>query len=605
MPPSPKPTRKRLFAEFPALAAFRYHLGEHDALLPLALVGLISGLATGFVIALFLFGIEMMTSIITGSSVSMHTSNINAVDFEALAPLQRALAVLVACIILGAIYQGLSARFRATGLNHTLVCLHKENGRFPPVNLFVQFLGGIMALGAGASGGREGPGVHLGAGLTSVIAQRFQLPNNSLRILTACGAAAAIGASFNTPIAGVVFAMEVIVMEYTLIGFVPVIIAAVSATLVSHALFGNQSMFALADMQLNSLAEIPFLCLIGLACGCATVIFMRIQQLSSKLLVMPIMARFTLVGLFTAICGYYLPHVLGMGYDTISQTLTSPESWQLLLLICAVKILLTAFTSTMGMPVGIVGPSLFIGVVLGTAIGQFGASLVPEYSSTPAFYGLLAMGGVMGSLLNAPLAAVIAVLELTHNTDTLLPGILVIVIANLCSTQIFGQRSANESLLRNQGIVLDTHPVAQALNRLGLSAITDRNVTLLPEKLSHELIAESLIEEARTVVLEHKSVDERGKQKLFYYSITRNQFQQLLTDQEAPVINDSADFMRYLKQSEITVQELFPVNIGLTVEQARQILIKNDYAGLWIKDNKGPIQGILKRDTLFKLIDNW
>ena len=599
------PPRKRPFADFPPLAAFRYRLGEHDPLIPLAVIGVFSGLATGLIICVFLVGIELLTSFVTGTSAAIHTSTLDALDFEGLAPMQSALGVLAACILLGIVYQSVNAQFRATGLNHTLVCVHKDHGRFPAINLLVQLIGGITALGAGVSGGREGPGIHLGAGITSVIAQRFHLPNNSLRILAACGAAGAIGASFNTPIAGVIFAMEVIVMEYTLIGFVPVILSAVTATLVSHAFFGNQSTFAVTEMELNSLLEIPFLCLVGLACGCATVVFIRIQQIASALLSLPVLFRFTLVGLVTAGLGYFLPEVMGMGYDTISQTLNSPAAWQVLLLICIAKIALTAFGSAMGMPIGIVGPSLFIGVVLGTAVGQIGASLVPEYSSTPAFYGLLAMGGVMGSLLNAPLAAVIAVMELTHNTDALLPGILVIVIANLCSTQIFGQRSANENLLRSQGILFDTHPIAQALNRLGLSAIIDRNITLLPQTLNRETLENSVQEDARTIVLEHKSVDEHGKQKLFYYSITRNQFQKFLEDSSPPHIKDSTSFLSYLKSSEISPQELLSVNVELTVEQARQLLNKGDYAGLWINDPKGPIRGVLKRDTLLKLIENW
>lgn len=604
------PTRKRPFADLPPLAAFRYRLGEHDPLIPLAVIGVLSGLATGLIICVFLIGIELLTSFVTGTSIVTHTSTLDALDFEGLAPVRRAMGVLIACILLGIIYQALNTQYRATGLNHTLVCVHKDHGRFPVTNLLIQLVGGITALGAGVSGGREGPGIHLGAGITSVIAQRFHLPNNSLRILAACGAAGAIGASFNTPIAGVIFAMEVIVMEYTLIGFVPVILSAVTATLVSHAFFGNQSTFALTEMELNSLLEIPFLCLVGLACGCATVVFIRIQQLASSLLSIPVFFRFALVGLVTGISGYFLPEVLGMGYDTISQTLNSPVAWQALLLICAAKIVLTAFGSAMGMPIGIVGPSLFIGVVLGTAIGQIGAGLVPEYSSTPAFYGLLAMGGVMGSLLNAPLAAAIAVMELTRNTDALLPGILVIVIANLCSTQIFGQRSANENLLRSQGILFDTHPIAQALNRLGLSAIIDRNITLLPKMLSRETLENIAQKDARTIVLEHENIDENGRKILFYYSITRNQFQNLLSNETTSsgnkdAIKDSTSFLSYLKCNSIEPQELLNVDVELTVEQARQLLNKGDYAGLWINDHKGPIQGILKRDTLIKLIDNW
>ena len=598
------PTHKRAFADFPLLAAFRYRLGEHDPLLPLAIVGVLSGLVTGCVIALFLTGIELLTSWVV-SQPSIRNSALYTADFESVVAQRRAIAVLIGCVLLGVAYQFMAPNTRATGLSHTLVCMHKRDGRFPVKNWLLQMIGGITALGSGVSGGREGPGIHLGAGITSIIAQRFHLPHNSLRILAACGAAGAIGASFNTPIAGVIFAMEVILMEYTLIGFMPVILAAVTATLVSHVFFGNQSTFVLAEMQLNSLTEIPFLCLIGLACGSASVLFIRVQQLSQPLLSLPVAVRFGIVGLLTAVIGYFVPEVMGMGYDTINETLSNSLAWQLLLLICICKIVMTAFSSAMGMPIGIVGPSLFIGVVLGTAMGHIGASLFPEYASTPAFYGLLAMGGVMGALLNAPLAAVIAVMELTRNTDALLPGILVIVIANLCSTLIFGRRSANENFLRSQGILFETHPIAQALNRLGLSAIIDRNVTLLPETLSKDDLNTALEEEARTVVLSHKSVDTHGRQITSYFTITRNQFQQLIQNDPTSKIQDSATLLQALKKSSISLQSLLPVSVELTVEQARQLILESDCSGLWITDSNGPIQGVLKRETLLRLIDNW
>lgn len=596
------PQKKRKYAEYPPLAAFRYRLGEHDPLLALAFIGIISGLASGLMIAAFLLGIEALTSWVTTSSASILA---NTPDFESISAERRALTVLIGCAGLGLLYQLISPKHRYTGLNHTLVRVHKNNGRFSPLNLLVQFFGGIIALGTGASGGREGPGIHLGAGVTSVLAQRYNLPHNSLRIAAACGAAGAIGASFNTPIAGVIFAMEVIIMEYTLIGFIPVILSAVTATLISHAFFGNQSVFEIADMQLNSLLEIPFLAFIGLACGCASVLFIRVQQFSQPLLKLPVSVRFGLVGIITAIVGLMLPQIMGMGYDTVNQTLSSSTVWQTLLIICLMKIIVTAFSSAMGMPIGIIGPALFIGVLLGSAIGQIGAELVPQYASSPAFYGLLAMCGVMGSLLNAPLAATIAVMELTRNTDALLPGILVIVIANLCSTLIFGQRSANQALLESQGISLDTHPVAQALNRLGLSAIIDRNVRLLPEILSQEILEESLAEEARTVVIQHDSLDKNGRQKTFYYTLTRKQFQQLLSQDGTSMISDSTSLVRALKNSNIEPQELLEVNVELTVEQARQLLFNNECAGLWVNDPKGPLQGVLKRETLPRLIENW
>ncbi len=142
--------------------------------------------------------------------------------------------------------------------------LHNHQGRLPLFNLGLQFFAGAIALLSGQSVGREGPAVHLGAGTASQLGQWLKLPNNSLRTLVGCGVAAAISASFNTPMAGVVFAMEVILMEYSIAGFVPVILASVTGAAVAQATFGNAPAFSVAPLQMSSLSELPLIIFCGL-----------------------------------------------------------------------------------------------------------------------------------------------------------------------------------------------------------------------------------------------------------------------------------------------------------------------------------------------------
>ena len=595
---------------------FRYRLGEHDAVLPLAVLGVISGLLTGIVISLFRLAIEAAShysiesladtpnnSIPFSLSALLKATTASATNTDRFEILNTALCFglpLGGAILLGLVYQLLPKHLHYTGLSHVLVTLHKHNGRAPLANGLVQFFGGIVALASGQSGGREGPAVHLGAAVNSHLSNRLHLPHNSMRTLIACGAAAAIGASFNTPIAGVIFAMEVIIMEYTLIGFVPVILSAISATTLSQIIFGDARVFNVPDMSMSSHWEIPYLALLGFACGFAALLFMRIQLLTQKLQHWPVLIKFTLAGLLTGSLAVYLPGVLGIGYDSVNTALAGNSHWHWLLMLCLAKIMASAVSSGMGMPIGIIGPSLVIGASLGGCLGFFGAAWIPELSSDAGFYALLGMGGVMAALLNAPLAAIIAILELAHTPEALLPGIIVIVIATLCSDQIFGQDSAIATVLKSQGINLSTHPVTQALNRISLSAVCDRNIEKIDPVVSAQQLELIAQDEPRAVVLQRDTDS--------YYLITRKEFLQwyeALSMEERHNIRTVDHLLESLKQADIPVQSLQQIAIESTVTEAREALHNDQCDGLYVIDHYGPMRGILRKSTLEKLIASW
>lgn len=608
---NPKP-----FSRHSTINQFRYALGTGNTLLPLALIGLLSGIATALVIAAFLGSIETLKVFLMmllnegDDSVSLAVSLESAMknhlrDFEQLSTWSRFLVVAFGAALLGAIFHFLRPEQRATGLNHTLVTLHRDYARFPLANFLVQFFGGILALASGQSGGREGPGIHLGAAISTLLASIFHLPHNSLRILTACGAAAAIGAAFNTPVAGVIFAMEVIVLEYTLVGFVPVIIAAVSATLVSNSVFGHEALFSIAEIQMQSLAEVPLLLVLALCCALASVSFIKVQQWSTPLLKLPVFIRFSLVGLVTAAIGMQFPQVLGMGFDSINDILHGGSLWSLLLLVCLFKIIATALSSAVGMPIGIVGPSLFIGATLGAAFAQISAGLMPMQTSSSQFYILLAMGGVMSALLNAPLAAVVAVMELSGSSDALLPGVLVVVMANLFASQVFRQRSANEILLAGQGIYLDSHPIAQALNRKSLSALGKKSQTIIDSDIASQLNENTLETEEEYLYL-------LDRERLEYAYLGKNDRQTLLRSygdsdfsikQSTKGNSDASLAIAQASALNFETGKLIAIDLACTLEQARQAFRGSDAQALLVSDCAGDFELIVTRRALAQYID--
>lgn len=449
------------------LEALRYRLASGEALAPLAIIGLVSGAITGVVIVAF--------RVLSEGALPALGLLPDAESFEVLPWYLRLGLPILGGLLIGLMFQRASVGAREVGVVHVMHQLAYRAGRLPWKNAVLQFFGAAFAVITGHSVGREGPVIHVGAASSSLVGQWFRLPNNSLRILVACGTAASIGASFNTPIAGVIFAMEVVMMEYTLIGFTPVILAAVAATSVSQAYFGDSVAFSVGELHLVSLWELPFIvfmgvCIGALAAGFNQAIFALDRTCRSIIL----WVRMSLAGAIVGLCALLVPAVMGIGYDSVSDMLAGQLAIGALLSLLVLKFVATVSCISMGVPGGLIGPALVIGAAAGGLIGSVGHELFPDDSATGPFYVLLGMGAMMGASLQAPLAALMAILELTSNPGIVMPGMLAIVTASLTSRVVFGQDSVYVSILRARGIEYRHDPISVSLQRTGVSAVMDR-----------------------------------------------------------------------------------------------------------------------------------
>ena len=447
-----------------SIKTFREQLSSFDSVPQFAILGIASGLITGLVIIAFRLLIEWPLSWFLGGQPE---------NFEGLkAPVALILPVAGSLLLVFMLAQ-VNPNHSRLGVIHVMERLARHQGHLPLRNAIVQFFSGIVALATGQSGGREGPAIHLGAAGSSLLGQYLHLPNNSIRVLVGCGAAAAISASFNTPVAGVIFSMEVIVMEYTIAGFVPVILASVVAALLTHLVFGTATAFDVPTVSMASFFDIPVLIFEGIFVGIIAALFVRTLFLFYRLAPEAMWLRLLAAGLLTGLAAIAVPEVMGIGYDTVNLALIGELGFTLLLVICLLKIITTAAAIAMGMPVGLIGPSLFIGALAGgmTAIA---ASLTGVELSMPAFYVMLGMGAMMGAVLQAPLAALMAVLELTHNPHIILPAMLVIIVANMTASQVFGLKSVFLMLMEARGLDYRQNPLSMALNRASVASIMIR-----------------------------------------------------------------------------------------------------------------------------------
>lgn len=404
-----------------------------------ALLGIICGLLSALLIVAFRLLIENSQNLfISGPATS----------FESL-PLHIQLLLPSAGFLLMAIViHFFGGAIPSMGLIHVKERMRNHQGYFPVRNIINQFINGAIALGSGQSAGREGAAVHLGAGISSLFGTRLRLNNHDMKTLVACGSAAAISASFNTPLAGVIFALEVILLEYSIYSFIPIILASVSGSIISQAVFGDDLIFMVPSSDFHSLWELPFLIFMALVIGSAAAAAIKIAEQSaiySKAL--NIWWRFGLAAIVTAAGLFIAPQIMGQGYDTVSQAMSGELPWKILLVIALSKIVVTAIVVGLGVPSGFIGPSLVMGACLGGVIGIAGASFSPIGQSDISFYVMIGMAAMMGALLKAPLAALIAALEFTGNINVLMPAMLVIVISNLICSDFFKQNSLIEVLL--------------------------------------------------------------------------------------------------------------------------------------------------------------
>ena len=457
------------------LHKYRRYLTNYESLLAYSLLGLVGGVASGLVVLGFELSIVELARL-------WGVGN-GGEDFEALPRWAWFALPAGGALLLGCLYSLLKPEDRETGIVHVLSRMHANYGVLPLRNAVLQFIGGAFSLATGQSGGREGPGVHLGGAINSLLGQRLGLPHNSLRVLIACGTAGGIAAAFHTPLAGVIFAMEVIVAEYTVVGFIPVMLAAVSASAVSLSLSGNEPLFALPAMRAASLGEIPMILLLGFCCGLAAAAFIRLIKVTGSVAHWPVMVRFTFAGCITGALALGVPQILGIGYDSLQLVVQGEVALSLLLLIAVCKLVATATSSGLGLPVGLIGPNLLIGACLGGALGLISARLGLSLDSDPVLYVVIGMGAAMGAVLNAPLAAILAIIEMTHTVSIGLPAMLAIITATLTNTVMFRQRSAHQAVLRQLQRIVPDDPLNQLLHRTDVSSVMDNRVVPVPAAL--------------------------------------------------------------------------------------------------------------------------
>ncbi len=299
-----------------------------------------------------------------------------------------------------------------------------------------------VSIGVGGSVGREGPAIHLGATFGAWFAEKLHLTRSLSRALLGCGAAAAVAASFNAPIAGALFAHEVVVGHFAMSAFAPIVIASVVGTVVSRVYFGNDPAFGISEQSLTSLWEFPAVIGLGIAGGLIAILFMRSAMKTEDLMQKvpgPQWLRPAIGGFLLGAIALVFPQVLGVGYDATDMALKVQLPLTLLISLIFMKMLATSICIGSGFGGGVFTPSLMIGAMLGGAYGIIATSFFPEYSSGPGAYTIIGMGAVSAAVLGAPISTTLIVFELTDDYPLTIAVMIGVVISNVVAQQFLGK----------------------------------------------------------------------------------------------------------------------------------------------------------------------
>ena len=460
-----------MYRRFAAKLLTRLQLSETNLLI---LLSVFVGLATSFGALGFIELIQYFNHIFFGMTDQFLST---AVGFASSGGIKWWLPIIPAVggLLVGPIVYRFASEARGHGVPEVMDAVARLGGIIRPRVAAAKTIASAICIGSGGSAGREGPIVQIGSALGSTIGQVFRMSGARVKILVGCGAAAGISAVFNAPIAGVIFSLEIILGDFAVKTFAPVILASVISSVVTRTFLGNHPAFEVPAYSLVSAWEIPLYIMMGILMGAIAVLFIRVldwledafERLNVTDWTKPIIG-----GLLLGILAMFFPQVLADGYQTISLTLHGNMAVGLLVVLIFAKLVATTLTLGSGNSGGIFAPSLFMGAVAGGSYGVLIHKIWPDITATPGAYALVGMAGMVAGATHAPITALLIIFEMTNDYRIILPLMVTVVFSALVAGRLFPHSVYTVKLFK-RGIdlrggkdinVLRAHTVAEVMD---------------------------------------------------------------------------------------------------------------------------------------------
>jgi len=452
------------------------HMHQH---VYLSIVAIVIGILGGYGAVLFRYAIKATQYI-------FYQNTDDILTFAHTLPfyLKMALPAMGGLIVGPLVYFG-AREAKGHGVPEVMEAVALREGRIRPRVALVKILASGITIGSGGSVGREGPIVQIGSSIGSTIGQLLKAPPLRQRTLVGCGAAAGIAATFNAPIAGALFAAEVILGEFGLSTFSPVVLSSVTATTISRHYFGDFPAFIIPTYKLVSLWEFLFYPVLGVIVGLVALLFIMAVYKSEDMfdaLKIPEYLKPALGGLMLGCMLIVWPNVFGVGYGTINLSLKNQLPFIILLTLVFVKILATSITIGSGGSGGIFAPSLFIGAMTGGFFGWAVHEYFPLITADSGAYALVAMGAVVAGTTHAPITAIIIIFELTSTYDIILPLMITCMLSTLITTSL-KRGSIYTIKLARRGVEITQGWEQSVLRALKVRDVASDHVVTVPENM--------------------------------------------------------------------------------------------------------------------------
>jgi CIC family chloride channel protein len=458
---------------------------EHTTMV---LLGIVVGVAGGYGAVGFRYLINFIQSIAYGSSAEL-------LDIIGSIPWYMRIAIpAIGGLIVGPIVYFLAREAKGHGVPEVMYAVALKQGIIRKRIVFIKALVSAVCIGTGGSVGREGPIVQIGSAVGSTLGQLFNVSANRIRTMVGCGAAAGIAATFNAPIAGSIFALEIILGEFEITSFSPIIISAVSATAISRHYLGDVPAFILPEYILHSPLEFPLYAILGIVCALVAVgftLFLYRTEDAWDAIKFPEYLKAVVGGLIMGTMGLVFPQVLGVGYGAIDMALMVKLSWWFMGLLVLFKILATSITIGSGGSGGIFAPSLFLGAMAGGTFGTIVHYFFPSVAASAGAYAVVGMGAVVAATTHGPLQAILIIFEMTGDYKIILPLMITCIISCIVARKLCGESIYTFKLIR-RGINIRGGKEVNILNSIPVKNVMYHTVEMIPETFLLKDLAKQL-----------------------------------------------------------------------------------------------------------------
>jgi len=454
----------------------------------MAVLAVFVGLAGGFGAVGFRYLINFFQSLAYGSDG-------NLLDLVQSIPWYLRVSIpALGGLVVGPLVYFWAREAKGHGVPEVMEAVALKSGHIRKRLVIIKSLASAICIGTGGSVGREGPIVQIGSAIGSTIGQMLKISADRMRTLVGCGAAAGIAATFNAPIAGSMFALEIILGDFGIATFSPIVIASVTATAVSRHFLGDAPAFIVPAYELISAWEFPLYVLLGLLCAVVAVTFTktlyRVEDFFDWLK-FPEYLKAVIGGIILGVISLLFPQILGVGYGAIDLTLGQSYAWWLLLVLLVCKIFATSITIGSGGSGGIFAPSLFMGAMAGGFFGTAVHNFLPSMTASPGAYSIVGMGAVVSATTHGPLTAILMLFEMTGDYKIILPLMITCIISSIAGRQLFKESIYTLKLVR-RGINLEEGKEVNVLKSIIVSEVMNTEVETITEALSLEKLAETI-----------------------------------------------------------------------------------------------------------------